>query len=139
MLCLTPLLYETSKDAQFLKPTVITLAYGLGFGMLLVLLVVPALLAIGHDLGRNLRAARRGVAPRASGARTASFALIVALAGWFAATLGTVLVNGAMPEILGGQSNLPVAFGMFAAGGFAITLVVWGVTALALRRRSAGA
>ncbi len=139
VLGLAPLLYETSKDAQFLKPTVITLAYGLGFGMLLVLLVVPALLAIGHDLGRNIRAARRGVAPRAAGVRTASFALVVALAGWFAATLGAVLLNGAMPEVLGGRDSLPIAFGMFAAGGFAITLAVWGLTALALRGRSASA
>lgn len=42
VLGLTPLLYEGSSHAQFLRPTVITLVYGLGFGMLLVLLVVPA-------------------------------------------------------------------------------------------------
>ena len=29
--------FETSKDAQFLKPTIVTLVYGLGFGMLIVL------------------------------------------------------------------------------------------------------
>ena len=34
VLGLTPLLYEQSQQAQFLKPTVITLVYGLGFGML---------------------------------------------------------------------------------------------------------
>ena len=48
VLGLAPLLYERSSQAQFLKPTVITLVYGLGFGMLLVLLVVPALIAAQH-------------------------------------------------------------------------------------------
>ena len=38
VLGLAPLLYEQSQQAQFLKPTVITLVYGLGFGMVIVLL-----------------------------------------------------------------------------------------------------
>lgn len=58
---LTPLLYETSRQAQFLKPTVITLAFGLAFGMMLVLLVTPAMVALQHDVGRAIRAGRRGV------------------------------------------------------------------------------
>ncbi|MCC6007698.1 MAG: efflux RND transporter permease subunit, partial [Rhodobacteraceae bacterium] len=41
VLGLAPLLYETSSQAQFLRPTVITLSYGLGFGMVIVLLLVP--------------------------------------------------------------------------------------------------
>ena len=40
VLGLAPLLYEQSQQAQFLKPTVITLVYGLGFGLVLVLMVV---------------------------------------------------------------------------------------------------
>ena len=60
VLGMTPLLYETSRQAQFLKPTVITLVYGLGFGMVLVLLVVPALLAVQHDIARRMTAMRRG-------------------------------------------------------------------------------
>jgi multidrug efflux pump subunit AcrB len=59
---LAPLLMETSRQAQFLKPTVITLAYGLGFGMLLVLILTPAMLAVQHDLSRSLKSFRR--APR---------------------------------------------------------------------------
>ena len=50
---LAPLLLETSRQAQFLKPTVITLAYGLGFGVVLVLILTPAMMAIQHDLARN--------------------------------------------------------------------------------------
>lgn len=59
VLGLTPLLFEQSSQAQFLKPTVITLAFGLGFGMFLVLLVTPALVMLQHDVGAALRALRR--------------------------------------------------------------------------------
>ncbi len=53
------MLFEQSRAALFLKPTVVTLAYGLGFGMLLVLLVTPAMLAIQNDFRVSLRSARR--------------------------------------------------------------------------------
>lgn len=56
---LGPMLFEQSRAALFLKPTVVTLAYGLGFGMLLVLLVTPAMLAIQNDFRVSLRSARR--------------------------------------------------------------------------------
>jgi hypothetical protein len=55
---LTPLLFETSRQALFLKPTVITLAYGLGFAVFLVLLVTPATLAIQHDVALRLKSMR---------------------------------------------------------------------------------
>lgn len=56
---LAPLLFETSRQAQFLKPTVITLAYGLGFGMIMVLIITPIMLAIRHDIDRSLNSMRR--------------------------------------------------------------------------------
>jgi multidrug efflux pump subunit AcrB len=56
---LAPLLMETSRQAQFLKPTVITLAYGLGFGVLLVLILTPAMMAVQHDIARSLKSLRR--------------------------------------------------------------------------------
>ncbi|SDZ73449.1 efflux RND transporter permease subunit [Rubrimonas cliftonensis] len=56
---LAPMLFETSTQAQFLKPTVITLAFGLGFGMVLVLVVTPALLAAQGDLAALWRSTRR--------------------------------------------------------------------------------
>lgn len=56
---LGPMLFEQSRAALFLKPTVVTLAYGLGFGMVLVLLVTPALVAIQADIRASLRSARR--------------------------------------------------------------------------------
>ncbi len=58
---LIPLLYETSRQASFLKPTVITLVYGLGFGMFLVLMLVPAMAAIQSDASKFSRALRRAL------------------------------------------------------------------------------
>lgn len=58
---LAPLLFETSRQAQFLKPTVITLAFGLSFGLVMVLAVTPALLVMQHDIGDAWRTFRRGV------------------------------------------------------------------------------
>jgi multidrug efflux pump subunit AcrB len=59
-----PMLWERSTQAQFLKPTVITLFFGLGAGMLLVLVVVPTMVAVAHDISRSLVAARRLVRAR---------------------------------------------------------------------------
>lgn len=56
---LAPLLFETSRQAQFLKPTVITLSYGLGVGLFLVILLVPALLAVQRDVGQAVSSGRR--------------------------------------------------------------------------------
>jgi predicted RND superfamily exporter protein len=61
VLGLAPLLYERSSQAEFLKPTVVTLVYGLGCGMVLVLLVIPALLAAQVDIARAFRSGQRGV------------------------------------------------------------------------------
>ena len=70
---LAPLLFETSQDAQFLKPTVVTLVFGLGFGMLIILFLVPSLISVQRDikfcfyaLGQSLmgevpRALKRGM------------------------------------------------------------------------------
>ncbi|MCV6595533.1 MAG: efflux RND transporter permease subunit [Mangrovicoccus sp.] len=106
VLGLAPLLYEGSQQAQFLRPTVIALVYGLGFGMLLVLLLVPALLVIGHDIQRNLRSARRILAggallPRQ--AHRAIYGFAMSLCIWGAAVLTPALSGWgaqALPEIL---------------------------------------
>ncbi|NNL18758.1 MAG: efflux RND transporter permease subunit, partial [Boseongicola sp.] len=135
VLGLAPLLYETSNQAQFLKPTVITLVYGLGFGLVLVLLVVPALLAIGHDFGRTLRAARRASAGRAPGMLTLLWGVGVGIAGWFAATMGSVIVAGAMPAVLGGGASLALAFAIFVTGAAVIAFIGWVAGAVRLGRR----
>ncbi|MGV6826991.1 MAG: efflux RND transporter permease subunit [bacterium] len=47
---LTPLLFETSLQAQFLIPMAVSISFGLAFATLLVLLLVPALLGIHERL-----------------------------------------------------------------------------------------
>ena len=98
VLGLAPLLYERSADAQFLKPTVITLVYGLGFGMLLVLLVVPALVAIQYDIGRQIDALRRGLRFRSGAVRLMMLSAMALTLGWLGVTMGHVAVTGALAE-----------------------------------------
>jgi multidrug efflux pump subunit AcrB len=47
---LTPLLFETSRQAQFLIPMAVSIAFGLAFATLLILLVIPAMLSIYEDV-----------------------------------------------------------------------------------------
>jgi len=46
---LIPIMLEQSMDAQFLKPAVLSLAFGVLFALLVTLLMVPALYLIGQD------------------------------------------------------------------------------------------
>ena len=55
VLGLAPLLFETSVQAQFLLPMVITIAWGLAFASLIVLFLVPSVLGIQEDARRFLR------------------------------------------------------------------------------------
>lgn len=58
---LTPLLFETSRQAQFLIPMAITLVFGLSAATILVLLLVPALIGIGGDIGGLWNKTGRGL------------------------------------------------------------------------------
>ncbi len=51
---LTPLLFETSLQAQFLIPMALTIVFGLVVTTFVVLLLVPALVAVQGDVGRLL-------------------------------------------------------------------------------------
>ena len=140
ILGLSPLLYETSSQAQFLKPTVITLVYGLGFGVILVLIVVPALMAMQADVGaqvasfkRALRGLLRGRGPRLP------FALaLVAVLGVFAVTLGWVMLSGSLPVVLLGMplaavlAPLQMGFLLFLAGSAVVLFAVYALSALVL-------
>lgn len=140
VLGLSPLLYETSSQAQFLKPTVITLVYGLGFGVILVLIVVPALMAMQADVGaqvasfkRALRGLLRGRGPRLP------FALaLVAVLGVFAVTLGWVMLSGSLPVVLLGMplaavlAPLQMGFLLFLAGSAVVLFAVYALSALVL-------
>ncbi|MFN3954600.1 MAG: efflux RND transporter permease subunit [Pararhodobacter sp.] len=157
VLGLAPLLFERSTEAQFLKPTVITLVYGLGFGMVLVLLIVPALLAVGHDLSRMMRTLRRGLSLPAGqvglGLRLVPDAALTLVGASFALTLGWSAVTGqqgpltpvaglwlqpgglaAAPE--GGPGMALGAFVVLAGGGLGLLWLAAGLSLmLGLGRR----
>ncbi|MDX2484737.1 MAG: efflux RND transporter permease subunit [Pseudodonghicola sp.] len=141
VLGLAPLLYEKSQQAQFLKPTVITLVYGLGFGVVLVLLVVPALVAMQHDVSRPLTALRRALYSPNRALRGAVLGAGVLLLGWLGATMGWALVQGGLPSsliaalpVLGGMDAVRAALLAFAVGALVIVLAVYLVSALVYAR-----
>ncbi|SCZ49878.1 Multidrug efflux pump subunit AcrB [Epibacterium ulvae] len=136
VLGLAPLMYETSQQAQFLKPTVITLVYGLGFGMFLVLLVVPALVAIQDDIRRPLAALR--YATRAKKTQRLMFGATVALLTWFALTMGYALATQSvfhtLLDVVPALAALPhmqAAFASFIVGALIICTLAYGVGGMA--------
>jgi len=132
------LLYERSSQAEFLRPTVITLVYGLGFGMLLVLFLVPAVLAVQADLGRQFRALRRGLgaqaAPRARGLLWGA-GVVIAL--WFSATLGWFIATGAALGPLP-NAGIGAAFGLFLGGTVVVLIAVYALGIMVLRAGPSG-
>jgi len=120
---LAPLMYEGSRQALFLKPTVVTLVYGLSVGFFVVLLLVPSLLVVRADMIAGLRSLRRIARGRRSPMR-----------GRMVFALGTLLaVNVAafspwsatfLPGTIAGMSGL--------AAQIAVSLIATGVVALLL-------
>ncbi|MDR9428378.1 MAG: efflux RND transporter permease subunit [Salibaculum sp.] len=141
VLGLTPLLYEGSSQAEFLKPTVITLVYGLGFGMVLVLIVVPALLAIQEDLGNQVRAAKRALRAGRGAIRWPSWLGTLGALGLFAGLVAPVLATGgALPfiaEALPMLDGAPMALSAFAGLTLVWLGLVYLVTMLILGLRGA--
>ncbi len=137
VLGLAPLLYEGSSQAEFLKPTVITLVYGLGFGMVLVLFIVPSLMAMQGDVAVQIQSAKR-----AFSSSTRAIALPTRLAalgtfGLFAAIVLPVLATGAAWSILSDRlpmidSSVLAAIGLFVAATLVWLLAVYCVTALVI-------
>ncbi|WP_170332475.1 efflux RND transporter permease subunit [Ruegeria arenilitoris] len=130
VLGLTPLLYEGSQQAQFLKPTVITLVYGLGFGMLLVLLLVPALLAILQDMSRPMTAMRRAVRAPDHVVRGAVAMTGAILLAWFGVSMIWPAVTGAPLNMLSGfypaedgVAVLRMGLGVFLTGAVLILTI----------------
>ncbi|MAY86745.1 MAG: acriflavine resistance protein B [Pseudooceanicola sp.] len=139
VLGLAPLLYERSQQAQFLKPTVITLVYGLGFGMAIVLLVVPALLAVQGDLARPAAALRRGLRAPDAALRGVLGGVVALVLVWLGLTMVWTAVSGALPVWLaaltpGGMAAMPAATLAFLMGSAVVVGLGYGLGALALRR-----
>ncbi|MEH6519941.1 efflux RND transporter permease subunit [Sulfitobacter sp.] len=143
VLGMAPLLFERSQQAQFLKPTIITLVYGLGFGMLLVLLVVPALVAAQHDIGRQITAMRRALRSPARGLQLGLGALWALMLGWGAITIGYAAVQGALYApfaqafpMIANMSAMSAGFFMFIAGAAVLALLGYILGALTMLLRS---
>ena len=62
---LTPLMFETSVQAQFLIPMAVSIAFGLAFATLLVLLLVPALLTVHESVATRFESPAAQVVPAA--------------------------------------------------------------------------
>ena len=123
VLGLAPLLFERSSQALFLKPTVITLVYGLGIGGVLVLILVPALVVIERDIALSLHALRRALRVGQRGRRFARALRLATLAGlgWLALTLGPHLFGSrGLGDLLAGE--LP----WLGTGAGALALLVAG-------------
>ncbi|MDA7964616.1 efflux RND transporter permease subunit [Ruegeria sp.] len=143
VLGLTPLMYETSQQAQFLKPTVITLVYGLGFGMLLVLLLVPALLAILNDVARPMTAMRRALRAPDRVVRGAVTITGLALMGWLGASMVWPALTGAPFAMVAdfypgedGPKALQMGLGVFVAGAAVILMLGVSLSGLLYSRLS---
>ena len=59
---LTPLLFETSMQAQFLIPMAVSISFGLMFSTFLVLLVIPALLSVHESIADYFKGESRQLA-----------------------------------------------------------------------------
>ena len=137
VLGLTPLLYEGSNQAEFLKPTIVTLTFGLAFGMVLVLLVVPALIAMQSDVARQFQTVRRALQGRRLAMRLPAFVAVAAMVGLFAALLGPILISGA--PLAAAAEALPMlnggfwpAFGVYLAATAAMLVVIYIISAVSI-------
>jgi multidrug efflux pump subunit AcrB len=52
---LTPMLFESNTQAQFLVPMAVSLATGIVFASVIILFLVPALVIIRHSLGQRVK------------------------------------------------------------------------------------
>lgn len=132
VLGLTPLLFESSAQAQFLKPTIITLSFGLGFGMFLVLLVVPSMVIMQKDFGRLFTSLRRGL----TGGRVpyhaqATFVVaVLGVAGVIAVTVAPLAIYLEPSNLVAwatgdGMSALGATMAVFVAGLIVVTLIAY--------------
>jgi len=117
--------------------------------MLLVLLVVPALMAMQLDVGRSLRALRRALlAPslplprRGRLVRRLALTAALLIAASFAVTLASALIAGHLPvpllaafPFLAGLPALPASFFLFVLMSGVIVLGIW-IAGMVMMRRA---
>ena len=139
ILGLAPLLYETSRHAQFLRPTVITLTYGLGFGLLLVLLLIPSLIAVQSDIRKQVVAFKRALSSREKNLRLRFTIITLSLMALisFSTNLGAYLYNGGLPDLyqrfipfVNESSGILHAFSIFIISVLLLLLWSWLIAVL---------
>ncbi|MBU2994164.1 efflux RND transporter permease subunit [Octadecabacter sp. 1_MG-2023] len=135
VLGLAPLLYEGSSQAEFLKPTVITLVYGLGFGMVLVLFIVPSLMAMQSDVSVQVRSAKRALTNRAGAAVWPTRIAALGALALFGAIVAPVMLTGT-PLLPIFSASIAISIAVFAALTLVFLLIVYLVTALFMMRSS---
>ncbi len=129
VLGLAPLLFERSQQALFLKPTVITLVYGLGVGAALTLLVTPALLVIERDLRLAFTGFRRGLGARGRAAGHGARLRAATLAG-FGWTALAVVPTASTGAAWGPASALARALPGLSPGAAALLAALAGLAAI---------
>ena len=130
VLGLTPLLYEGSNQAEFLKPTVVTLVFGLAFGMVLVLLVVPSVMAMQADVQRQIQSAKRALRGRRAAMFVPAGLGALFAVGLFALTVAPVLLTGAPLPLMAGlvpmlNGGIGAAMGLYIVGLMVLLLVIY--------------
>ena len=113
--------------------------------MVLVLLVVPAIIAMQHDVGNLFRTMQKATrARRARGLQALVITLWVLVLGWGAVTMGAYSVTGSLwapiADLLPAQfaeMSMPRALALFAAGSAVLCFAgyVIGALGFVLRRR----
>jgi multidrug efflux pump subunit AcrB len=71
---LVPIMMEQSTDAQFLKPAVLALAFGVLFALFVTSLLVPSLYCVGDDISLLLHKAKKFAKTRLGGKRDSRYA-----------------------------------------------------------------
>lgn len=129
VLGLLPLLYEKSQQAQFLKPTIITLAFGLAVGMFIILLIVPSLVMVQRDLAALRSSARRMLSVHFEGSEDITQWLKQALIASVVAFVVVLALNTAQ---IGPVASFGGAFMAYAA----LLALIFGLTGYRFSRRT---
>jgi hypothetical protein len=122
-----------------LKPTVVTLVFGLAFGMVLVLMIVPSLMAMQADVAKQVRAAKRALRGRNIAMAAPAGLGAVGAVLMFVVLVVPALLGAAEPALPFLPSGVGPAFGMFLAATAVWLLAIYIVSVLifAVRRRAA--
>jgi len=101
----------------------VTLVYGLGFGMILVLIVVPSLIVIQSDVKRYFVALRHASGAKHVRVKRMFTAAVTLIFAWLAVTLGAVIVTDELPAVIQKYADM---FGLSSGAGSALALFLLG-------------